>query len=741
MSYMRHSTIMLLVMMATQVFGEIGSIEGVVKDSNGMPIAGATVTLYGTDITDVTDSLGYYRLEGIVPAAPRYILEVNKPGYYTARKGDIDMQDAQTIAVNFILEQEMDATSYKTQVLDVRLCYLIEHKRVEQEPVEPIPDAVLDTSLYPDSIKPYLESGKYMDKDNPEIQALAQEILTAIPESLRTNATEVAKSVYLWVVRNIDYDLMNRYTGDVTCGNWQTVNGGWGKDFADWCYLPQEVLGQSRAICIEYERFTATILRALNIPARPAPIKAHPVTQWWVQPPDSTGYWVNMETSKGHIAYEQGDTLAGFPSRPESDIAFWWPNADAPIHNGWGLKNSCLWREVTDAGHARLTHDAEGLLRAQQLMREFEQKGGIRYGGPPLGQAQPNYELYTRGFQVDLSTVGEQKIIIAYFPLFINNEYNTTIDYVMWTNHPEWVKQTWVDILTDDRTCESLPIFYVDFDLMPVRVKEATLENADFEEGTATPDCWDKLSVPLGNAIFALSNDAQSGTHSAYIRNVGDGVAAFCQTVLVESGDVLRIDGWIKSDGVKGLVSIDVAFFGSYDNPPPYPGTYPRMSGTHGWTKVWGTYFAPPGTAIASIRCTVTGEGEAWFDNLKLLVTHGTVVGISDSSNDEKFHSLAILQSYPNPFSQSTVISYRVPMSIASSPSTSISLKIYDLTGRIVRAFPITNNSIGSDGQSPIANVVWDGTNDSGNKVASGVYFCTLKAGNSVRIQKMLFLR
>ncbi|MCP2519670.1 carboxypeptidase regulatory-like domain-containing protein [SCandidatus Aminicenantes bacterium Aminicenantia_JdfR_composite] len=592
-------------------------IKGIVTDKNGIPIEGADVYIYGTDKWIKTDNWGYYIFTNITPSAPRYIICAEKDGYLISRKGNINVRENESVTVNIILEKFEENKSYKTQILDVRLCYLIEHRKIEQEPVQPASDAVLDTSLYPDSVKPYLKSGKYMNKDNPKIKNLAQRILFSIPKEKRSNQTEVAKAVYLWVVKNIDYDLMKRYPGDVTCGNWQTVNGGWGRNFAEWCYLPQEVVKQKRAICIEYERLTATLLRALNIPARPAPLKAHPVTQWWVQLPDGSGYWANMETSRGHIEYEKGNTYAGFPSRPDNLIAFWWPNSDAPIHNNWDLGDPCLWREVTEAGHAKLEHTSMGLSQARKLLEEFEQTGRIKYKGPTLKPQQLSYEVYTRGFQIDLSTIGDQKEVRAYFPLFINNEYNTTIDYTFWTNHPEWVEKTWVEILTNERTKESLPIFYINFLLKPVRLKKSELMNADFEEGKDFPNNWKKVSVPQGNAIFSLSDDAKRGKYSACIENLGNGISSIQQTIPVKEGDVLRIDGWIKLENVQGIASIEVIYPGSYDN--IY--SYPMLKGTQGWTKAWNSIFVPPGVNNVLIRCTLAGIGRVWFDDIKLLIS------------------------------------------------------------------------------------------------------------------------
>ena len=709
------------------------NIEGVVTNTNGIPIGNAYVYVYGTDKCTTTDSLGYYILTGISPAAPRYIVCAEKDDYFIARKGDIDVINP--VTVNFVLEEFNSTESYKTQVLDVRLGYVIDHKIIEHEPLGPDTTAVLDTTLYPDSIKPYLDSGQYMDPNNPDVQTLAQQIFLSIPESLRTNQTEVAKAVYLWVCRNIDYDLMSRYPGDVTCGNWQTVNGGWRKNFADWCYLPQEVIEEKRAICIEYERFTCTVLRALNIPARPAPLKAHPVSQWWVQLSDGSGYWANMETSKGHILYEQGDTLAYFPSKTEDGIAFWMPNSDAPIHNDWDLAYPCLWREVTDAVRARLEHTPSGLVQAESLLIEFQNKGEIGYSGPPVPDS--NYEVYTRGFQVDLSTVGSQKDIIVSFPLFIDNEYNATLNYGLWTNHPEWIESTWVDTLSHSITLETLPMFYAEFKLQPINIKDDSLRNPDFEQGVNLPEHWDTLN-PAGISFFSLSNDTFSGSYSAYIRNIGNGVGAFYQTIAVQDSDVIRIDGWLKVAGLDShaLATIDVNFFGDYDNPPPYPGTYPRnLRETQGWTRVWGTYCAPPETDSARVFCTLIGVGEVWFDNLKILVSQGSAPGVEGKTNLQ----FPKLEANPNPFTSSASIKYSI------AKAGQVELKIYNLAGRLVKTLVDEQQKAG------IYSVSFDNKDNKGKFLPSGIYFVKLstrggaasggKVGEFSQAKKLLLLR
>jgi flagellar hook assembly protein FlgD len=66
-----------------------------------------------------------------------------------------------------------------------------------------------------------------------------------------------------------------------------------------------------------------------------------------------------------------------------------------------------------------------------------------------------------------------------------------------------------------------------------------------------------------------------------------------------------------------------------------------------------------------------------------------------------------------------------------------VSLVVYDVAGRRVR-------TLVSETQSPRADgfrVTWDGRNDRGEAVASGMYFCRLVAGQFVETRKMVLLK
>ncbi len=89
----------------------------------------------------------------------------------------------------------------------------------------------------------------------------------------------------------------------------------------------------------------------------------------------------------------------------------------------------------------------------------------------------------------------------------------------------------------------------------------------------------------------------------------------------------------------------------------------------------------------------------------------------------------ALDQNYPNPFNPSTEIGFDLPR-----PSF-VSLDIYDVLGRKVSTLINEHLTAGSK------RVQWDGRNDAGAKVTSGVYFYRLRIGDHVEVKKMVLLK
>ena len=92
------------------------------------------------------------------------------------------------------------------------------------------------------------------------------------------------------------------------------------------------------------------------------------------------------------------------------------------------------------------------------------------------------------------------------------------------------------------------------------------------------------------------------------------------------------------------------------------------------------------------------------------------------------------MPNYPNPFSPETWIPYRL------AEDAFVTLTIYDTTGEAVRSIDV--------GYKPAAFYVtrskaihWDGRNEFGESVASGVYFYHLSAGDYSATRKMLIVK
>lgn len=89
----------------------------------------------------------------------------------------------------------------------------------------------------------------------------------------------------------------------------------------------------------------------------------------------------------------------------------------------------------------------------------------------------------------------------------------------------------------------------------------------------------------------------------------------------------------------------------------------------------------------------------------------------------------ALYQNYPNPFNPSTTIEYRLP------EAAYVQIEVYDMSGRMVRSL------VSGNVQAGLHSVAWDGSNDRGDRVASGVYAYRLTAGNYHAVRKMVLLR
>ena len=88
-----------------------------------------------------------------------------------------------------------------------------------------------------------------------------------------------------------------------------------------------------------------------------------------------------------------------------------------------------------------------------------------------------------------------------------------------------------------------------------------------------------------------------------------------------------------------------------------------------------------------------------------------------------------LAQNHPNPFNPETTISYDIVK------TGTVRLSIYALTGQLVRTLV--------DGERPAGSyfVTWDGTDDTGQGVASGVYLCRMETEEYRAVRKLVLIR
>lgn len=86
-------------------------------------------------------------------------------------------------------------------------------------------------------------------------------------------------------------------------------------------------------------------------------------------------------------------------------------------------------------------------------------------------------------------------------------------------------------------------------------------------------------------------------------------------------------------------------------------------------------------------------------------------------------------QNYPNPFNPTTVITYALPR------TSHVIISVYNLLGQRVRTLVDQSQSPG------LQTVLWDGRDEAGSDVASGIYFYRIQAENFNQSKKMLLLK
>ena len=148
---------------------------------------------------------------------------------------------------------------------------------------------------------------------------------------------------------------------------------------------------------------------------------------------------------------------------------------------------------------------------------------------------------------------------------------------------------------------------------------------------------------------------------------------------------------------------------------------------------------AAPSTQPQVPETLTAVEVQGWLTNARTLEVRDPIMKRGFLVLEQLLISLTpketeLLANYPNPFNPETWIPYRL------AEDAFVTLTIYDQTGQVVRKFEV-GHRIASAYESRSKAIHWNGRNGLGERVASGVYFYHLSAGDFSATRRMLILK
>ncbi len=257
-------------------------------------------------------------------------------------------------------------------------------------------------------------------------------------------------------------------------------------------------------------------------------------------------------------------------------------------------------------------------------------------------------------------------------------------------------------------------------------------------DGSPDPGAYDLLhyacGVQLGSdSYFALTGGAAGGVVNPKVRAYpnpqnplwhttwGDSFYAFGGCPLINDFDVL--DTW----GV-GEYALR---YPDHDGLPRYAGIYAVDVNGLGYlarTMTFGfsfMYIRDCGNGDPIMRNIIANDVLSWMEN----DTREDWIPDGITGADEIPLVTSLSQNFPNPFNPVTTIKF------ALKEKGHVSLKIYDIAGRLVKTLVNEVRRAGYHEER------WDGTNNRGANVASGVYFYRFRAGGFEDTKKTVLLR
>ncbi|MBC8233353.1 T9SS type A sorting domain-containing protein, partial [bacterium] len=163
-----------------------------------------------------------------------------------------------------------------------------------------------------------------------------------------------------------------------------------------------------------------------------------------------------------------------------------------------------------------------------------------------------------------------------------------------------------------------------------------------------------------------------------------------------------------------------------------------KKAGRFGFQHVYGDDRTTPideGAKRGDVITFYVNGQPAISDEPSVWISDGALIEINLRASKPFVPKFSMLyQNFPNPFNPETWIPYQL------SKDADVTIKIYDVSGRLVRTLELGSKEAGVYLEKAKAGY-WDGRNNTGESAASGVYFYSITAGDFTATKKMLVLK
>ncbi len=263
-------------------------------------------------------------------------------------------------------------------------------------------------------------------------------------------------------------------------------------------------------------------------------------------------------------------------------------------------------------------------------------------------------------------------------------------------------------------------------------------------------------TIEIGPYVLTVSNDIDNefafGLNYTYVNNSASNQSsieftAYAPVIEISNVNIVSNGGVINSEGINSVV-LQIENSGGVDLVYPEIRIYSDDESVQLDSDFMNGYFLiSPGINqidymfdfslsdnVANIdsldfRLEISNLNEDFEQSIGLTLLNSSATNNAEEQNISTKNE--VIGNYPNPFNPTTTIYFTT-----DNPSNTV-LSVYNLLGQNVKSFD-TNSFVSDNNQY---SVVWNGENDSGDVVPSGIYFYKLRSGSYIKTKKMVLLK